>query len=90
MNESFARVNGYFGRDISGSNHPQYGKELSVETKKKISNSLKGKIETEKTKKKKSESKKGIKNSFYGKNHTIDSIKKFSENQFLNSYCTKK
>ena len=81
MNESYAKVNGYFGRDISGYNHPQYGKKISDETKEKISNSLKGHIETEITRRKKSESKKGSKNSFFGKKHSIDSINKISENR---------
>ncbi|NBX95416.1 MAG: hypothetical protein EBQ88_01415 [Betaproteobacteria bacterium] len=79
MNESLARVNGFFGRDTSGENHPQYGKTLSEETKNKISNTLTGRIEPEETRKKKSESKIGEKNSFYGKKHSIDTKNKISE-----------
>jgi hypothetical protein len=79
MNESLARVNGFFGRDTSGENHPQYGKTLSEETKNKISNTLTGRIEPEETRKKKSESKIGEKNSFYGKKHSVDTKNKISE-----------
>ena len=79
MNESLARVNGFFGGDTSGENHPQYGKTLSEETKNKISNTLTGRIEPEETRKKKSESKIGEKNSFYGKKHSIDTKNKISE-----------
>lgn len=45
----------------SGENHYNYGKELSDELKKKISNSLKGKKKTKKHKELISKSKKGIK-----------------------------
>ena len=51
---------------ISGKNHPMYGKKHSEESKKKMSESLKGKMI-------------GIKNSFYGKKHSEESKKKMSE-----------
>lgn len=79
MNESLARVNGFFGRDISGENHPQFGKILSEETKNKISNSLKGKKDNTETRKKKSESKLGNKNWFYGKKHSDEIKEKISK-----------
>jgi hypothetical protein len=61
MNESFARVNGFFGRDISGENHPNYGKNHSEETKKKISAGNKGKKHSAESKKKNSDAHKGKK-----------------------------
>jgi hypothetical protein len=79
MNESLAKVNGFFGRDTSGENHPQYGTSLSEETKNKISNTLTGRIESEETRKKKSESKMCEKNSFYGKKHSDVTKDKISE-----------
>lgn len=79
MNESFARVNGFFGRDTSGEKHPQYGNSLSEETKNKISNTLTGRIEPEETRRKKSESKLGEKNSFYGKRHSDETKDKISK-----------
>ena len=81
MNESLARVNGFFGRDTSGENHPQYGRTLSEETKNKISNTLTGRIEPEETRKKKSLSKLGEKNSFYGKKHSEETKNKISESK---------
>ena len=81
MNESFARVNGFFGRDTSGENHPQYGNPLSEETRNKISNTLTGRIEPKETRKKKSLSKLGEKNSFYGKKHSEETKNKISESK---------
>lgn len=37
INESFATINGYFGRLVKGNQHPLYGKPRSVDTKLKIS-----------------------------------------------------
>lgn len=81
MNESLAKVNGFFGRDTSGENHPNFGNKLSDETKKKISNTLTGRIEKEETRKKKSLSKLGDKNSFYGKKHSEETKDKISESR---------
>jgi hypothetical protein len=81
MNESLARVNGFFGRDVSGENNPNYGHELSEETKKKISSSLSGRVEPEKTKIKKSLSKIGDNNSFYGRKHSEEAKNKISESK---------
>lgn len=78
MNESLAIVNGFFGRDTSGENHPLYGKKHSEETKEKISKTLTGRLESDETRKKKSESKKGDKNFFYGKKHSEESKNKIS------------
>jgi len=41
MNMSYASPNGCFGRDISGVSHPMYGKKLSKESRKSISDTLK-------------------------------------------------
>ena len=81
MNESLARVNGFFGRDTSGDSHPKFGDRLSDETKKKISNALTGRIEPDETRKKKSLSKLGNKNSFYGRKHTEETKDKISESK---------
>ena len=81
MNESLARVNGFFGRDISGKNHPKFGHKMSEERKKKISDTLTGRIESDETRKKKSLSKLGDKNSFYGKKHSEETKDKISESK---------
>lgn len=81
MNESLAKVNGFFGRDTSGENHPKFGDKLSEETKKKISDALTGRIESEETRKKKSLSKLGDKNSFYGRKHSEETKDKISESK---------
>jgi len=79
MNESLAKVNGFFGRDVSGENHPNFGISHSEETKIKISDKLKGRTESEETRKKKSTSKLGYKNSFYGKKHSNETKEKISK-----------
>lgn len=81
MNESLAKVNGFFGRDVSGENHPNFGITHSEETKIKISDKLKGRIESEETKRKKSTSKLGSRNSFYGKKHSDETKEKISKTQ---------
>lgn len=60
--------------NISGKNHPFYGKHHTLETKKKISTKLKGSVLSEETKKKISKSHTGTNNHFYGKHHNITSI----------------
>jgi hypothetical protein len=45
INLAFACPNGFFGRDVSGENHPRYGsrgKEVSSETRLKLSNAFTG------------------------------------------------
>jgi len=79
MNESLARINGFFGRDTSGENHPRYGLSLSEETKNKISTARVGRLDPEETRKKKSDSKLGDKNSFYGKEHSYETKDKISK-----------
>jgi hypothetical protein len=59
INESFATVNGFFGRDVSGENHPMWGKKHSEETKKKLRFARKNRVIKEETKRKISESNKG-------------------------------
>lgn len=41
MNEAIATPEGFFGRDISGKNHPFYGKKRDDEFKKKVSEGMK-------------------------------------------------
>jgi len=36
FNESLASINGFFGRNVSGENHPNYGKKLTEEHKNKL------------------------------------------------------
>ena len=55
-----------YGIRITGENHPMYGKHLSDETKRKISETLKGKHT-------------GKKHPMYGKHHTQKTKKKLSE-----------
>lgn len=81
INESLARINGFFGRCNSGKNHPRYGKCQSEETKKKISDKLTGRIDSEETCEKKSLCKLGDKNSFYGKKHSDGTKDKISESR---------
>lgn len=69
-------------RDISGKNHPLYGKKLSEETKKKIGLKIKGRKHTQETKIKISQKVKGKmlgeKHPFYGKHHTLEAKRKIS------------
>lgn len=80
--------------DLSGENHPLYGKHLSEETKRKISESHKGKTASEETRRKlseihknisdetrrkMSESRKGEKNHNYGKKMPFETRMKLSE-----------
>lgn len=73
-----------------GSNHPNWGKHLSVETKKKISEANKGRISSlkgiprnDEVKKKISESTKGVRRSLgmTGHHHSDESKKKMSESR---------
>ena len=64
--------------DNRGEKNPNYGKTLSEETKRKISEAQKGKSHSEETKRKISETMKGKycgeKNHFYGKSHSAETI----------------
>lgn len=59
MNESYATINGFFGRDVAGSNNPMYGKIVSKETKLKIGATNKNKKWSEEQKSNQSERLKG-------------------------------
>jgi len=61
-----------------GKNHPFYGKHHTEETKRKLSESHKGKKISEETKKKLSEANKGENNPMYGKHHSIETKNKIS------------
>jgi hypothetical protein len=70
----------------SGETHPMYGKTHSDEAKKKISDSSKGRIISEKTKLKISQANKGVdhtleNNPMYGKTHSAEAKKKISESR---------
>jgi len=66
--------------DNSGKNNPNYGRKRSEETKKKISESQKGrKKHSEETRKKLSEANKGKNNPNYGKKFSEEHRKKISE-----------
>ena len=84
FNEAYATINGFFGRDVSGTLHPMYGKTHSEKTKKSWSEKRKGAKVSEATKKRLSEIQKGRP----GKPHTeatkeklrlVNSGKKHSE-----------
>ena len=67
---------------MHGRSSPMKGKQLSVETRIKLSEAKKGKKLkpfTDEHRRKLSEAKKGEKNHFYGKTHTADTCKKISE-----------
>lgn len=55
---------------ICGKDHPNYGKHLSIETRKKMSIAAKGRKFSDEHKRKISEANKGCKNGMYGKKHT--------------------
>ena len=63
----------------SGEKHPMYGKHRSDATKKKISESHKGKTFSKESRKKMSESRTGSKNAMYGKSVSAATRKKLSE-----------
>lgn len=58
FNDSITQPNGFFGRDIKGFKNPTFGKKHSIESRQKISESLKGKKLTEEYKKKISDARK--------------------------------
>ena len=67
------------GACLKGKDNPNYGKEFSEETKKKLSEANKGKKLSEETKKKMSEAHKGESNFMYDKHHSEEARKKMSE-----------
>lgn len=71
MNMSLASQSGCFGRDLSGINHPMYGKKQTEDVKKRISKKLKQKYENhELTSPFSFLDFSGEKNGFYGKIHS--------------------
>lgn len=65
--------------DRTGENNPRFGKEVSLETREKISRANKGFKLSEKTKARISEANKGENNPFYGKSHSEETRKKISD-----------
>ena len=65
---------------LQGENHPNWGKSLSEETRKKISEALKGKFVGENNPNYGSHKLKGENNPMYGKQHSEEARKKMSEN----------
>ena len=79
---------------VSGENHPLYGVSPSKETKKKMSDSLKGRIITDEWKKKMSESHMGMRGTygFKGKQHSEETKSKMRNRKWwnngeINKYC---
>lgn len=79
-----------FSKSVSGENNPNYGKHLTEEIRKKMSDACKekctgknhpmyGKHHTEETKQKISDANSGENNPFYGKHHTEETKKKLSD-----------
>lgn len=77
MNMAIASVNGCFGRDISGENHPMFNKTHSEETKLQISQKLKEKYKTGELKSPfASLDFSGEANGFFGKAHSEETKQK--------------
>lgn len=68
-----------FVNSVSGENHPMFGKHLSVETKRKISEAHKGQRHSEEARRKMSEAHKGENNHNYGKPMSNEQKRKLSE-----------
>lgn len=75
----YNRQVGHHTEGRSGENNPNYGKHLSDETKRKISEKTKGKTLSEETKRKISESMSGENHHMYGKHHSEEHKKQISE-----------
>ena len=68
---SYASPNGCFGRDISGNNHPMYGRKLTEESRRSISDTLKSRYASGTlTSPFKSMNTVGKNNPFFGKKHS--------------------
>lgn len=84
MNESVARPNGFFGRDVSGPNNPMYGKSRTGEKHSGGDNISKAKLVFYRSddginlKKKMSELLSGENNPMYGKSHSNEQKLKWS------------
>lgn len=77
MNMALATINGCFGMDINGDNHPMYNKHHSDETKKRISEKLKQKYKNgELITPFASLDTRGENNPFYGRIHTDETKNK--------------
>lgn len=79
---------------VRGKNHPSYGKQLSKETKKRMSDSLKGRIISQECKEKMSKSHMGRPGTygFKGKTHTKETLesmknRKWWNNGQINKHC---
>lgn len=81
INLSEARINGFFGRDVSGVLNPMYGVKCLKETKIKLSLKNKGRKNTDETRLKKSLSKLGELNPQYNKPHTEETKNKISNSK---------
>lgn len=85
--EEREEINKKISNNLKGSNHPQYGKSLSEETKIKISNSLK-EYWTEEKRLERSKAYTGAGNPMYGRHQTKESQEKRIANTDFNSYRT--
>lgn len=101
FNESIARVNGFFGMDVSGKNNPNYGNKWSDEMKDKASLRMKNsdcyftrndriewyenKTEQEINNINLKKGRSGNKNAFFGKHHTKENILKSTTNRRNNN-----
>lgn len=81
INQSYARKNGFFGRDVSGELNPMFGVQCSEEAKIKISLKNKGRKDSDKVKLKKSIARLGNKNPQFNKPHTEETKNKISNSK---------
>lgn len=81
INQSYARKNGFFGRDVSGELNPNFGIKCSEETKRKLSLKNKGRKDSDEVKLKKSLSRLGKLNPQFNKPHTEETKNKISNSK---------
>lgn len=80
MNLSYAQPDGQFGISMNGEEHPQYGKPVPEETKRKISNTLKERYaKGEITSPFAGKDNTGENNGFYGRKHSEETKAKMSK-----------